>query len=270
MHILSSPAARSNTRREGKARKKPSLLKRMSRAILSLIVLLAAVWALIGYIGEQWMDQKKLAAFAQPSAQTYIPTNEMPDYVWQAFIAIEDHRFPYHPGVDPIAIGRSIWVDLSTDSKAQGASTITMQLARNLFLSHDKTMERKLKETAIAIRLEQEYSKQELLTMYLNTIYFGHGTYGIEKAADFYFGKTVRENGQKHTITLSEAALLASLPKAPESYSPVKHLEKAKQRQALVLKRMADLGFITEAEKEDALKKAIVLQPSTRAYVNAS
>ncbi|MFT9846844.1 transglycosylase domain-containing protein [Aneurinibacillus sp. REN35] len=260
MHSYSSPAARTNTRRPKKTRKKhkTSAFKKFGRACIAVLLVSIIGWITISSIGEHWVRKEKLAAFEHPSA-TYVEVEKMPDYVWQAFTAIEDHRFPYHPGVDPLSIGRALWVNLSTDSKAQGAGTITMQLARNLFLTHDKTMERKLKEAAIAVYLEQRYTKQELLGMYLNTIYFGHGTYGLEKASQYYFSKTVRKDGEDATISLGEAALLASLPKAPESYSPVKHMKKAKQRQQLVLNRMEELGFITKKEKEYALKQPIVI-----------
>ncbi|MBN6189005.1 transglycosylase domain-containing protein [Aneurinibacillus sp. BA2021] len=245
-------ASRSSTART------PSVSKRLGRVCIAILLCAVIGWMAIGFIGARWVHEEKLAALTHPPA-SYVPVEAMPDYVWQAFLAIEDHRFLSHPGIDPLSIGRALQVNLSTGSKAQGAGTITMQLARNLFLTHDKTMERKLKETAIAVYLEQHYTKQELLGMYLNTIYFGHGTYGIEQAAHYYFGKTVRTDGNETTITLSEAALLASLPKAPESYSPVKHLEKAKQRQRLVLNRMEEVGFITQQEKDKALRQRLVL-----------
>ncbi|MCM3112451.1 transglycosylase domain-containing protein [Lederbergia lenta] len=188
----------------------------------------------------------------------FVSIEQMPAYLPKAFVGIEDHRFYDHVGVDPISMVRAFWVDIKTKSFAQGGSTITMQLAKNQFLTQEKSINRKFKELLIAIHLDRIYTKEEILEMYLNTIYFGHGKYGIEEAANFYLGKTLQANDLgEETITLSEAAMLASLPKAPEYFSPIKHPEEAFNRQAVVLNRMNELGMITENEKEAAVWKSL-------------
>lgn len=189
----------------------------------------------------------------------YVKYEDMPDYLAEAFIAVEDRRFYDHYGVDPRAILRALWVDLKTMSLAEGSSTITMQLARNVFLTNEKEWSRKIKEAMIAINLELNYTKDQILEMYLNQIYFGHGKYGVETAADWYFDKTVLVDGEQETISLSEAAMLAGLPKAPERYSPKKNFEKALERRDLVLELMAEQGFITAEEKETAMAEEIAI-----------
>ncbi|WP_054949894.1 transglycosylase domain-containing protein [Numidum massiliense] len=237
-------------------------------AIAAVLVALVAMPAL-GVIGNVLIDDQKLLELERPvfqqqsDSQAFVHYSDMPDYLWQAFIAIEDHRFERHNGVDLQALARALVADVAAGSKAEGGSTITMQLARNVFLSHDKSFSRKLKEIAIAIHLEQRYTKQQLLEMYLNRIYFGHGQYGIEAAANMYFGKTVRAgSADRATITLNEAALLAALPKAPEIYSPRNNFAKAIERRNLVLQRMVDVGFITNAEKEAAMSEDVTVLPA--------
>ncbi|SFI98483.1 transglycosylase domain-containing protein [Thermoflavimicrobium dichotomicum] len=210
----------------------------------------------MGFPRSLQIDKEKLAA-AQ-ATPNHVSIDEMPDYLGQAFVSIEDHRFHRHIGIDFISLGRALWIDLVKGGKIQGGSTITMQLARNLFLTNNKTFSRKIKEIWIAFYLEWKFSKPEILEMYLNNIYFGHGIYGIETAASFYFGKTTRmDNPNKEIVSLAEAAMLAALPKAPERYSPVKDFSKAKRRQEIVLKRMLQLGVITKAEQEAAVKEKI-------------
>lgn len=232
-----------------------------------LITLIAPVlaWAGMAAIAPVWMDQEKLAAFRQEiergavtvQGQHRVHIAEMPVYVSGALLAIEDHRYRLHPGIDPIGVARSIWINATRQKKVQGGSTITMQLARNLFLTHDKTYSRKLKEMAIAANLEWNFSKQDILEMYFNKVYFGHGRYGIEDAARFYFGKTTVTDGGLPTINVAETAMLVGLLKAPEHYSPAKNMDLAVKRQRVVLKRMADLDMITEAERQQALKTEI-------------
>jgi penicillin-binding protein 1A/penicillin-binding protein 2A len=270
---VNQPAAKKSRQKFGKT-------KWVIFALFLVFCLQYAAWIAIGIAGNVLIDEKKLALYENPRQQgngqtaatgTYIPVGEMPDYLRHAFIAIEDHRFDQHVGIDLISLTRAALVDVTEGSKAQGGSTITMQLARNMFLNGEKSFSRKLKEIAIAIQLERRYSKEQILEMYLNHIYFGHGKYGIEEAANWYFGKTARAGDpKKSTIGLSEAAMLAALPKAPEAYSPVKHPEKAKQRQRLVLARMAELGYITEAEQKAALQQEIVIVPVGRGYPRSS
>ena len=230
--------------------------KRIRIVLITIVACTVLAPILLGWAGNLWIDEKKLAALHDTKTATYVKLDEMPDYMWKAFVAIEDHRFMQHGGVDPVALARALWIDVRQGGYVQGGSTITMQLARNLFLTHDKTMLRKAKEMAIALQLEQRYSKKELLEMYLNVIYFGHGKNGIGEATAFYFGKSAKATG-KDAITLGEAAILASLPKAPENYSPIKHWQKAKERQSVVLNRMAQLEVIDQAQKQKALTETI-------------
>lgn len=232
--------------------------------VLAFILINIFSWiVLLGY-GSQWMDGKKLSDLEKlvssresSTSSGYVHIDEMPDQLLEAFIAVEDQRYMSHHGVDLRSLGRAMWVDILAGKRVQGGSTITMQLARNLFLTHDKTFVRKMKEIIIAIHLENRFTKEQILELYLNKIYFGHGKYGIEQAANLYFNKTVRvDNSNKSTISLSEAAVLAALPKAPELYSPVKYPERSRKRQALVLNQMEKLGYITNEEKLAALTEA--------------
>ena len=224
---------------------------------LTMIIFTYLLPVLMAQAGSSWIDESKINTLRSENS-AYIPIEQMPPHLWKAFVAIEDHRFMQHDGVDLAALARAIWIDIRSGSYQQGGSTITMQLARNLFLTHDKTIIRKGKEMAIALALERKYSKRELLELYLNAIYYGHGQYGIGHAAQYYFGKG-NPDGLR-TLTVGESALLASLPKAPESYSPIKHPQKARQRQELVLDRMAQLEILTDADRERALREPILLR----------
>ena len=245
-------------------------------AILGLLLsLTVCVTTLLA--GYALTDKQRLSSFQQPESmpvpgysspvpREYIRLSDMPAYVPKAFLAIEDHRFFSHPGVDPIGLGRAVWTDLTAGAKRQGGSTITMQVARNLFLTNEKTYTRKWKEIAIALTLEQKLTKEQILELYLNNIYYGKGAYGIEAAATVYFGKTVRANAPADKrLTLGEAAMLAGLVKAPEAYSSQMNggSENARMRQQLVLKRMAALGWITAAEQQAARGEQLVHVPET-------
>lgn len=175
-----------------------------------------------------------------------------------ATIAIEDKRFYRHFGIDPYGLGRAIWVNVQTMDMDQGASTLTQQLARNLFLTHEKTWERKIKEAMYAIQLEMTYSKDDILAMYLNQIYFGHGAYGVEAAAELFFGKNADE------LDLAESAMLAGVMKSWKYYSPHMDFERSKSRQKLILDAMADQGYITKAEATAAYAQELDLLPLDR------
>ncbi len=169
----------------------------------------------------------------------------------EATIAIEDKTFYKHHGFDMKRIGGAIIANIHAGKKAQGASTITQQYARTLFLSMEKTWKRKLREAYYTLRLEMNYAKDDILEGYLNTIYYGHGAYGIEAASQYYFGKSASD------LSLAEAAMIAGIPKGPSYYSPLVAAEKAKQRQITVLKAMQKNGFITKEEAEEAAKEEI-------------
>nr|MBV6630412.1 PBP1A family penicillin-binding protein [Oceanococcus sp. HetDA_MAG_MS8] len=168
---------------------------------------------------------------------------DVPPVLVDAFLAAEDDRFFEHPGVDYQGLLRAVWVLIATGEKAQGGSTITMQLARNLFLSNEKSYERKIREILLAFRLEQRFAKTEILRLYLNKIFLGQRAYGVAAAARIYYGKAVDE------LSLAEAAMIAGLPKAPSAYNPVANPRRAELRRNYVLRRMRELGRITEQEE---------------------
>ena len=178
-----------------------------------------------------------------------VSLDEVPVNLQNAFIAAEDVRFYEHHGIDPRGILRAVFRNITSgNATAQGGSTITQQLARNAFLTQEQTLKRKLLEVVLALKIEKQYTKQQILEMYMNQIYFGQGCYGIETASRVYFGKNVNE------LTLPQAALLAGLPNSPNYYSPFRSVEAAKYRQGIVLDQMAKYGYITEAEAEAAKK----------------
>jgi penicillin-binding protein 1A len=178
---------------------------------------------------------------------------KLPAYVPGAFVAIEDRRFYDHTGFDPIGIARAIVVNAEQGRAAQGASTITQQLARNLFLSADQTMERKAKEVLYAVQLERTYSKKQILGLYLSRVYFGGGAYGIEQASRRYFGKPAAR------LTLREAATLAGVLKSPTNYNPVEQPQNAAKRADLVLAAMVETGVITQAQRKQAMAQPLKL-----------
>lgn len=190
---------------------------------------------------------------------SYVELKQIPKILQQAFIAAEDERFYEHRGVDFFAIARSIWVNLRKQDKAQGASTITQQLARSLFLSRKKNFNRKLKEVFLALALERFYSKHQILELYLNHIFLGLQKVGIASAADYYFAKSVDE------LTLAQASLLAGLARSPAYDSPFFSPSRAKTRRSWVLSRMRDGGFITTKQMESAQKEKLPQKKNIKA-----
>ncbi len=186
-----------------------------------------------------------------------ISLNEIPVYLKEAFISVEDHRFYNHFGIDIQSLFRAMYRNLQERRFAEGGSTISQQLAKNLFLTHEKTLTRKAQELLLTLQLEQKLTKDEILESYLNTIYFGHSAYGVEAAARTYFGKPAAD------LSLAESAMLAGIPRGPAFYSPWLNFESSKRRQNTVLTRMVEQGYITPREKEDALAEEIVLQDRT-------
>jgi 1A family penicillin-binding protein len=176
-------------------------------------------------------------------------------YLVKAMVDTEDRRFYSHPGIDPRGLARAVATDLKTMSWEQGASTITQQLARNLYLSHDRTWTRKAKEAIYSIQMELQYDKDEILGQYLNQIYFGNSTYGVQAAARMFFGKDAAD------LTLAEAALMAGIPKGPRYYSPYFNMQNAKSRQKLVLAAMANAGDITAAQADEASREPLAILP---------
>lgn len=183
-----------------------------------------------------------------PKDQHWVSLDEISPYVINGFIATEDRNFYDHFGFDPLRMAKAVITNLTTGTRAQGASTITQQYARNLYLSFEKTWSRKIKEAFYTIRLELGYDKDTILEGYLNTINFGHGNYGIEDASLYYFGKHANE------LSLAEASILVGIPKGPTYYSPIKNPENSSNRQKIVLKSMLDENYISVEDYEHALK----------------
>ncbi|MBT3857230.1 MAG: PBP1A family penicillin-binding protein, partial [Nitrospina sp.] len=175
------------------------------------------------------------------------PLENIPKSLKQAALAVEDSNFYYHFGIDPKAIFRAFITNLKAGRVVEGGSTITQQLTKTLFLSRERTLPRKIKEAILAIRLELVFTKDDILEMYLNQIYYGHGSYGVEAAARTYFGKSVAD------LTIAECAMIASLPKAPNHYSPYKDPKRARKRRNHTIRRMDYLSFITQEEAKAAM-----------------
>ncbi len=184
-----------------------------------------------------------------------VKISEIPSIIPAAFIAAEDSRFYQHRGVDIPSIFRAVFKNFEAGHIVQGASTITQQIAKMMYLSPEKKYARKIKEAILAYKIDTYLTKEEILNLYLNQIYLGHGTYGVEAAALGYFGKNAR------ALTLSEAAMLAGLPKAPTTYSPFLHFDKAKERQIYVLQRMMEDGYISEDQMRRAIDAPLNLRP---------
>ena len=193
-------------------------------------------------VGEYFLERR-----------TVVPVDKIPKKLIQAFVSAEDSNFFQHQGLDYLGIFRAALKNLMSMSKKEGASTITQQVARSMLLTPEKKYSRKIKEAILAKRMEEKLSKEEILYIYLNQIYLGGGSYGVQIAAETYFGKDV-EN-----LNLAEMAMLAGLTKGPELYSPIKHFDRARERQEYVLQRMVKEGYITSAEAEHARKTPIVI-----------
>ena len=195
-------------------------------------------------IGDYFTDERRY----------WVDLEDISPYLLEATVAVEDKNFYEHSGFDYSRIGGAIIADIKAGGKVQGASTLTQQYARNLFLSHEKTWTRKLNEALYAYRIEVFYDKDEILEGYLNTVYYGHGMYGAEAASRYYYGKSASE------LTLAEAAMLAGVPKGPSVYSPIANPEKASNRQQLILKLMTDQEKITTVEKDKAVTEQLAFK----------
>ena len=195
-------------------------------------------------VGEIYLEKRNV-----------VPFKAIPPHVVNAFVAAEDANFFQHKGVDYVAIARAIFKDVVSGGYAQGASTITQQTVKSLFLTPEKSIGRKLKELILAYRIERKLSKEEILYLYLNQIYLGDGAYGVEAAAQTYFARGVS------SLTVAEGALLAGLAQAPTRYSPRSHIDRAKARQRYVLRRMAEVGFIDKEAAERAYNARLALAP---------
>ena len=196
-------------------------------------------------------DSDNEVFFQGSGSREWISLDDISPYLIEATINTEDKNFYKHIGFDYLRILKAMVVNITSGTTSQGASTITQQYAKNLFLDFDKTWKRKWDEMWYTIEIESHYSKDEILEGYLNTINYGHGKYGIETASKYYFGKSAKD------LTLAEAAMLTGIPKSPSNYSPFVNLEKATQRQQMILKNMYDDGVISEAEYNKALDEEL-------------
>jgi penicillin-binding protein 1A len=211
-----------------------------------------ALWALNRQESVMFVDHDgEILGVRGPYYGRRVRLGDMPDYVPQAFLAIEDRRFYEHEGVDRMAVLRAILANMRAGETVQGGSTISQQLARNLFLNRRQTVNRKLREMVLASRIERRLTKDDILELYLNRVYLGDQAYGVDAAARRYFGKPATE------LTLAEAALLAGLPKAPSDLAPSSNLEGATERQHVVLESMVAAGFITPEQRDAARAQRI-------------
>ena len=266
----------SKKKKKPKKKRRGGFLKWLSMGVFSIFITIL----LIGFIGtlaiyytftDQLPDVRKLKSF-EPSTVTLmysdqdeliaelylekrilVPLNKIPVQLKQAALAVEDANFYRHMGIDPRAIFRAFLTNMRAGHVVEGGSTITQQLSKTLFLSRERSLLRKIKEAILSVRMELVFTKDEILEMYLNQIYYGHGSYGVEAAARTYFGKNV-EN-----LTLDEVALIAGLPKSPNNYSPYRNPKRARSRRNHVIRRMAQEGFIKRNEAEQAMKEQFKL-----------
>jgi penicillin-binding protein 1A len=243
--------------------------------LLVAIVAAAGVFYVVQRYGTDLPDYRQLASYSPPTVtrvyagdgrlleeyaeekRVFVPVEAMPERLIQAFLAAEDKNFYSHPGIDFLGIVRAVLDNverLATDQRLVGASTITQQVAKNFLLSNEVTLERKIKEALLAFRIEQAFTKDQILELYLNQIYLGLGSYGVAAAALNYFDKSLDE------LSTAEAAYLAGLPKAPSWYHPTRQSEAAKGRRDWVIGRMEDLGVITAQEAEEARAEPLVMR----------
>ncbi len=255
-----------------KRKKKKSSITRLKwfvgLGIFFFILSMIAYWGIV-IAGERLVDENRLKMVESSNIydrngqevgklfienREYVTFDQIPEKLSKAFVAVEDERFYEHAGIDFIAIARALYTDIMEGGAVQGGSTITQQLAKNAFLSHEKTLLRKTKEVLIAINLERKYSKDQILELYLNQIYFGHGAHGVQAASQLYFGKHVKD------LAIDQMAMLAALPKAPNTYSPLNNPEKALERRNLVLQLMERNGVITSEERAQAEQQELNVQ----------
>ena len=212
------------------------------------------IWSADGeLIGEFFVEKRVL-----------LPIEQIPDLVRKAFVAAEDGRFYKHGGVDYLGVLRAAWANLRARQVVQGGSSITQQVAKILIVGQERSLARKVREALLAFRIEKRLRKDQILGIYLNHVYLGHGAYGLASAATAYFGKSVAE------LTVAEAAMLAALPKAPGNITPLRDFDRAHSRQHYVLDQMRELGFITAAQAEAAASEPLMLVAHTRAMTNVA
>lgn len=228
-------------------------IKRLILFVLILIIVVGSVVILNGYnLYKTTINEKSLSDKISQikSNKKYVSINDVPSYYTNAIIAVEDHRFKEHGAIDVISIGRAIVSNIQAKDFNEGGSTITQQVAKNLyFIGEDDVVSRKVAEIFVAIDLEKNYSKNEILEFYINTIYFGKGYYGIKEASTGYYKKEPKD------MNLDEATMLAGVPNAPSVYAPTINPTLAKSRQGKVLRSMVEYGYISQEEADKVLNK---------------
>jgi penicillin-binding protein 1A len=207
-------------------------------------------------------DNQKIAEFYN-ERRIVVPLSEIPEMLIEAFVAAEDARFYKHRGIDLLSIVRAFFKNLEAGTIVQGGSTITQQVTKSFFLTPEKSYTRKLKEAILAYRIDKVFNKEEILYLYLNQIYLGHGAYGVEAASENYFAKSVKD------LNMAECAILAGLPQAPSRYSPFRYPERAKQRQIYVLNRMVEEGYITNIQATESINTELDIKPRRNWYIEA-
>ncbi len=266
--------ARGGNGRGGKGPPRRGVIRRIAHwTAVAVLVGIGGLAAVVGYYASRlpptadWSvpdrpanvrilaDNGALISNRGDSSGASLTLDQMPPYLPQAVIAIEDRRFYWHFGFDPIGLARALFANIRAGHVVQGGSTITQQLAKNLFLTPERTMERKIQEVILAAWLELRLTKKQILELYLNRVYLGAGAYGVDAAAHRYFGKSARN------ITLAEAAAIAGLLKAPATYSPISHPQAAEARAQTVLTAMQDAGFITARQASLAMSSEIKAAP---------
>jgi len=247
--------------------------------VCSIVAMAMALGGLYLYLGEDLPKIASLSEYRPPTItevfsddnrkigefyterRIVIPLSQIPQTLKEAFIAAEDARYFKHKGIDFVSIIRAFFKNLEAGTIVQGGSTITQQVTKSFFLTPERSYKRKIKEAILAYRIDKAFSKAEVLYLYLNQIYLGHGAYGVEAAAENYFGKTTND------LNLAECAILAGLPQAPSRYSPFWYPERAKQRQIYVLNRMVSEGFITNIQATEAINTALDIKPRRNWYI---
>lgn len=230
-------------------------MKLIKRIILLLIIVIAITGGVLAYKGHKiYKDVLEKTSVADKvtqikSQENYTELKDLPDFYKNAVIAVEDRRFYKHGPIDPIAIARAVFVNIKSWELQEGGSTITQQLAKNIYFTQEKSALRKVAEMYMAYEIERNCDKDTILELYLNTSYFGDGYYCVNDASEGYYGKEPKD------MNRNEASMLAGIPNAPSAYCPTKHLNLAKQRQVQVLDKMVKYKFITEQDKTEILNE---------------
>ena len=230
-------------------------MKLIKRIILLLIIVIAIAGGILAYKGhkiyKEVLEKTSVADKVTQikSQENYTELKDLPDFYKNAVIAVEDRRFYKHGPIDPIAIARAVFVNIKSWKLQEGGSTITQQLAKNIYFTQEKSALRKVAEMYMAYEIERNCDKDTILELYLNTSYFGDGYYCVNDASEGYYGKEPKD------MNRNEASMLAGIPNAPSAYCPTKHLNLAKQRQVQVLDKMVKYKFITEQDKTEILNE---------------